>query len=200
MLKFSVFRYDTENKTLYFKNKEIKLSKQHQILLGFFLQQDGRKVTKDELIDEVWNGRVVTSNTIDQSISKLKKILSNYKEENYFETVYGQGIKFLPKVALADDEIVKKKTALKLGLVSLVTMLSLLAFIYLPKNSSVITPGFDPINTKHILVLPTNYNQLNMSTIQEQGLSDLLQSSFNNSDSEGKMIFGDSDENNTEIM
>ena len=198
--QFSGFQYDTENITLYFKNQEIKLSKQHQKLLSFFLQQDGRKVTKDELIDVVWNGRVVTSNTIDQSISKLKKVFSTYKNDNYFETVYGQGIKFLPKVTLVGHKGVKKNTTLILAIFFTVIILSVLVINNLPKHIQNNKLQFDLINTKQILVLPTNFNQLEVSDIQAQGLSDLLQSSLNNVDSEGKMIFGDREDGNEEIM
>ncbi|MFK8011701.1 MAG: tetratricopeptide repeat protein, partial [Marinicellaceae bacterium] len=139
----------------------------------------------------------------DQSVSKLKKILSSFKNENYFETVYGQGIKFLPKVSLVTEKESKKKRNIMFAAISMVAIIAIVAFLI--KYSLSIDKinkqkHIDLANSQHILVMPTNYSQLEISSLQEQGLSDLLQSTFDHSDSEGKMIFGDIQETHEEIM
>ncbi len=109
---FLKFSFDTITNELSSGKKIIVLTKQHKDLLRYYLENPNRIISKDDLIDNVWKGRVVTSNTIDQSISKLKKILSEVKEDEYFETVYGQGIKFCPKITFKDTETSKSKLPL----------------------------------------------------------------------------------------
>ncbi|MFK8012519.1 MAG: winged helix-turn-helix domain-containing protein, partial [Marinicellaceae bacterium] len=121
---FSKFIYDTNSNDLTFGKKVIELTKQHKNLLLYYLQNPNRVISKDDLIDHVWNGRVVTSNTIDQSISKLKKILSEVEENKYFETVYGQGIKFCPKISIKNE----KKSQLNIIILVSLLLLSTGAF------------------------------------------------------------------------
>ena len=116
---FSHFTFDTITNELSFGKTVIVLTKQHKDLLRYYLQNPNRVISKDDLIDNVWNGRVVTSNTIDQSVSKLKKILSECKEDNYFETVYGQGIKFCPTITIKKPSEPKSKVPILLGLIAI---------------------------------------------------------------------------------
>jgi len=95
---FSGFKLNTDKKELSYQRELVNLTKQNFQLLDYFVKNPGVVLNKDQLIENVWNGRVVADNSIDQSIYKLKKILTSVKEGNYFETVYGLGIKFLPPV------------------------------------------------------------------------------------------------------
>ncbi len=69
----------------------------HELLL-FLLVNPNKLISRDALIDHVWHGRVVTHNTIDQSILKLRKALNEQYPGDYIESVYGQGIRFLPQI------------------------------------------------------------------------------------------------------
>ncbi len=104
---FSGFKLDSDKRELSYQSKTVTLTKQNFQLLLYFVQNPNAVINKDELIKHVWNGRVVADNSIDQSIYKLKKILTSVKEENYFETVYGLGIKFLPPVETGSSEIIE---------------------------------------------------------------------------------------------
>jgi DNA-binding winged helix-turn-helix (wHTH) protein/predicted negative regulator of RcsB-dependent stress response len=97
---FSGFVLDSEKKELYFDEKTVTLTSQSYQLLYYLVKNAGDMIDKDTLINNVWNGRVVASNTVDQSIYKLKKILNTINIDNYFESKYGQGIRFLPQVNL----------------------------------------------------------------------------------------------------
>ena len=100
---FLGFTFDSTKKELYYQSKKVELTKQNYQLLYFFLENPRTIVDKDKLIKEVWMGRIVADNTIDQSIYKLKKILTSINNEKYFETIYGLGIKFLPKTTVLLD-------------------------------------------------------------------------------------------------
>ena len=96
--KFFNYYFDVDKKELYFQQEKIHLTQQNFKLLKVFLENSHKVITKDQLIKEVWNGRFVEDNTIDQAFSKLRKILNaNYPSE-YFEVGYGKGWKLLPKV------------------------------------------------------------------------------------------------------
>lgn len=105
---FSGFVLDTDKKELYFDDKLVSLTKQNYTLLLFFTQNTNTVIDRELLMKNVWSGKVVNTNTIDQAIVKLKKILLAARQEDYFENVYGHGIKFLPKVKVVTSTKYKK--------------------------------------------------------------------------------------------
>ena len=96
---FSDFEYDLNQKILTHKDEVVELTRKNHELLSYLLQNPNRLLPRDELIEHVWNGRVVTNNTIDQCILKLRKTLNASREGEYIESVYGQGIRFLPTIS-----------------------------------------------------------------------------------------------------
>ena len=96
---FSDFEYDLNQKILRYKDEVVELTRKNHELLSYLLQNPNRLLPRDELIEHVWNGRVVTNNTIDQCILKLRKTLNASREGEYIESVYGQGIRFLPTIS-----------------------------------------------------------------------------------------------------
>lgn len=135
---FSKFCLNTFTKELTYSGNSVELTKQNYELLLFFLQRKGRLASKDEIIKNVWKQRVVAENTVDKSFTKLKKILCKHKKRDYFESKYGIGIRFLPKV-----QVDKKPTNhnYKNSLMPIVLMLMLTSFGYqLFKNNQIVTP------------------------------------------------------------
>lgn len=99
---FSGFVLDTEIKALHYRSKAVPLTRQSYLLLLYLLENNTKIHTKDELVAQVWQGRIVSDNTVDQSISKLRKVLNDHRAGDYIEAVYGQGVKFVPKVSQGD--------------------------------------------------------------------------------------------------
>ncbi len=97
--QFNAFEYDATQKLLSHDEKTVEMPKKCHQLLQYLLENPNTLVTKESLIDHVWNGRVVTSNTIDQCIMKLRKVLKTACDDDYIESVYGQGIRFLPNTS-----------------------------------------------------------------------------------------------------
>ena len=124
---FSDFILNTVNKELYYKKQTITLTKQNYELLLFFIKKNGTLASKEEISSHVWKGKVVTENTIDQSITKLKKILNTCKEQPYFKTQYGLGIKFIP-------EINKKKRPINSINITLLALLLILFTVIISSN------------------------------------------------------------------
>ena len=109
---FSGFTLNSNKKELHYNNEKVVLTKQNYDLLLFFLSKDGALISKNEIIEHVWKGRVVADNTVDKSFTKLKKVLNGCKEQDYFESQYGQGMKFLPIVSIATEDTGPEKQSL----------------------------------------------------------------------------------------
>lgn len=94
---FSGFILDTEQRLLTVSNRPVQLTRQSYELLCYLVANPQRVITRDELIEHVWKGRIVADNTVDQSISKLRKSLNSAREGQYIEALYGEGFRFTPK-------------------------------------------------------------------------------------------------------
>ncbi|PSV23240.1 hypothetical protein C0W44_00170 [Photobacterium leiognathi subsp. mandapamensis] len=62
-------------------------------LLSFMAQNQGIVFTRDELIDEVWDGAVVSDQVVTQSIFELRKILKKLDEDHWIITIPKRGYK-----------------------------------------------------------------------------------------------------------
>lgn len=62
-------------------------------LLSFLAQNQGIVFTRDELIDEVWDGAVVSDQVVTQSIFELRKILKKLDEDHWIITIPKRGYK-----------------------------------------------------------------------------------------------------------
>ena len=69
-------------------------------LLRFFLDNPGRAVTREELLDDVWGLSFhLTTRSVDNQILKLRqKLESDPANPVHFRTVHGVGYKFVPHV------------------------------------------------------------------------------------------------------
>ncbi len=147
---FTVFKYDAAQKTLSHSGTPVEIPKKCHELLLFLLNNPNRLVNRDELIDHVWHGRVVTNNTIDQCILKLRKALNQNHEGDYIESVYGQGIRFLPPITTGEEKTDNKPSqAIRIQwLILVVSMAFLLLWLSLktPNDESILQAHTDPIN------------------------------------------------------
>ncbi len=79
------------------KNKEIDLTSLEVDVLRFLIQQDGKVVSRDDLLDKIWGyEKYPTTRTIDNHILKLrKKIEEDPNHPKHILTVYGGGYRFI---------------------------------------------------------------------------------------------------------
>jgi len=96
--QFKDFVLDTDLRELKHREQTLVLTKQAFDLLHYLVTHPDKIHSKDDLVTHVWQGRIVSDNTVDQSISKLRKILNSSQPADYIEVVYGQGVKFVPEV------------------------------------------------------------------------------------------------------
>jgi len=127
---FNDFTLDPKLRELKHFEQPVTLTKQGFDLLLYMVSHADQIHSKDDLVKQVWNGRIVSDNTIDQSISKLRKALNNSSQDQYIEVVYGQGVKFVPEVRQRANDSKASKPS-KIGLVlTVVMMLISVVFIH----------------------------------------------------------------------
>jgi len=70
-------------------------------LLEFFLIRPNEVVTKEAILEYVWEGRIVTENLITKSISELRKLLNeHFQEDLEIETIRNVGYRFHSKLEI----------------------------------------------------------------------------------------------------
>src|SRR5258705_9152227 len=72
-------------------------------LLLFLIENRGRLIEKDEILDAIWPGTHVTENALTREIGKLRKTLGDDpKAPKYIETVHTRGYRFIAELAEAN--------------------------------------------------------------------------------------------------
>ncbi|WP_413525503.1 winged helix-turn-helix domain-containing protein [Photobacterium phosphoreum] len=82
----------TEN-CLYKSGKNYIIEPRITKLLAFLAKHQGIVFTRDELIENVWDGAVVSEQVVTQSIFELRKILKKMDEEHWIVTIPKRGYK-----------------------------------------------------------------------------------------------------------
>jgi DNA-binding winged-HTH domains len=73
-------------------------------VLLFLLRNPQRLITKEELLDAVWNDSAVTENSLSRNIAVLRRLLGDeIREPRYIATVPTVGYRFLCDVEVAED-------------------------------------------------------------------------------------------------
>jgi serine/threonine protein kinase/DNA-binding winged helix-turn-helix (wHTH) protein len=70
-------------------------------LLMFFVRNPGEVVTKDELFEAVWPGRIVSENSLSNAIGLLRNALGD-QDQQIVKAVYGYGYRFTATVVRED--------------------------------------------------------------------------------------------------
>ncbi len=73
-------------------------------LLRFFVERPGELVTRDQLVDAIWDGRIVSDSAISARISAARSAIGdNGSEQKLIKTVPRRGFRFVAEVRALDD-------------------------------------------------------------------------------------------------
>ncbi len=94
--KFGKFVLDINSRKLTKNGKEIYLSPKEFSLLEFFLKREGRALTRDEILNQVWGYETyVTNRSVDRFITTLRnKIEPDPQNPTFIRTIRQIGYKF----------------------------------------------------------------------------------------------------------
>jgi TolB-like protein/DNA-binding winged helix-turn-helix (wHTH) protein/Tfp pilus assembly protein PilF len=101
--EFGPFRLDPVKRRLLRDGETFRLTPKAFDLLLVLVQESGRTVEKDELLERVWAGTVVEENNLNQNITALRKSLGDSRQESqYIATIPGVGYRFVAEVTKVD--------------------------------------------------------------------------------------------------
>jgi len=168
--------------------------KTFQVLL-FLLENRGRLIEKNELLDAVWKDTFVTENAMTREIAKLRKALGDDpKTPKYIQTVHTQGYRFIaeteevktkndfanprtdafvPTKKPATSRFLSVKPLAASGIIIAALLIGTIGLGYYFFYSGKMTSGAD--SKKSIAVLPLKpINTANRDEIYEIGIADSL--------------------------
>lgn len=106
--EFCEFRLDIKKRRLSRAGEIVSLTPKEFDLLFFLVENAGRAVEKEELLEKIWRGTFVEEGTLTRNISWLRKKLSAAAggETKFIETVAKFGYRFLPEVKSGERSLV----------------------------------------------------------------------------------------------
>ena len=100
IFQFGRFRVDPQARAVMKDDSPVALSRRAFDVLVYFLENPGRPVARDELLENVWPDTHVEENNLNQSISVLRKALGETTEANgCITTLPGFGYQFIAPVS-----------------------------------------------------------------------------------------------------
>ena len=96
IFQFAEFSIDTDRRELKRGNELIATEPQVFDLLVYLIEHRGRVVSKDDLIEGVWGGRIVSESTLASRINAVRRALGDSgAEQRLIRTVARKGLRFV---------------------------------------------------------------------------------------------------------
>ncbi len=104
--KFGEFWLDVTDRTLWRERSKVSLSLKAIEMLILLVENQGRTVTKAEILEKLWNNTYVEENILAVMVSSLRKALSEKKDDSRFiETVPRRGYRFVHEIEESEELI-----------------------------------------------------------------------------------------------
>jgi DNA-binding winged helix-turn-helix (wHTH) protein/predicted ATPase len=96
---FEAYELDLQRYELRSAGKLIKLEPQVFNVLVYLIQHRDRVVTKDELVEHIWSGRLVSEATLTSRVMAVRRAIGDRgREQRLIQTLHGRGYRFLAEV------------------------------------------------------------------------------------------------------
>ena len=102
---FAEFTLDAGERKLSAEGRQLTLAPKIFDTLLFLVENSGRILSKERMLNEIWEGSFVEENNLAQNISALRRLLDETKETKFIETVPKFGYRFVAPVTekVADE-------------------------------------------------------------------------------------------------
>ena len=95
---FGQFELDLATVELRAGGKAVSLEPQVFALLALLVENSERLVSKDEIIEKVWDGRIVSDAAVASRVKTARQALGDDgKSQQFIRTIHGQGYRFVAK-------------------------------------------------------------------------------------------------------
>ena len=116
LIHFADLELDLRRYELRREGRVLKLERIPMDLLVFLVQERGRLVTREEIVERIWGKDVVldTENAINTAIRKVRLVLKDDPSQpRFLETAPGKGYRFIAQAVMDKDEPVYVKPRLR---------------------------------------------------------------------------------------
>lgn len=106
MKQFGAFVFDFKQSRLLCKETKKEVEIEHKLfeLLSLFVEQPNTIISRQDILDNLWAGSLVTDNAINKLIANLRKVLcDDAKDPRYIQTVPKRGYRLISEVVLLDN-------------------------------------------------------------------------------------------------
>lgn len=99
IFRFNQITLDTAQYCLTFSGKPISVEPQVFDLLVYLVENRDRVVTRSELLDKLWEGKIVTDAALGVSLKELRKVVQDSgTKQKVIKTIHGRGYQFIAEV------------------------------------------------------------------------------------------------------
>jgi DNA-binding winged helix-turn-helix (wHTH) protein/Tol biopolymer transport system component len=99
MIRFGEFTLDREQARLSCQDKELTIEPKILELLLLFVDQPNIIISRQDILDHLWEGSIVTDNAINKLVANLRKVLTDEpKNPRYIQTVPKRGYRLICEV------------------------------------------------------------------------------------------------------
>ena len=102
--EFGPFQLQTRERLLLRNGEEVPLTPKLFDALLVLVENGGRIVEKNELLEKVWPDSMVEEGTLTKTVSMLRKILGDEGAQSYIETIPRRGYRFVAEVREVSNE------------------------------------------------------------------------------------------------
>ena len=96
---FSDYRIDTGRFEIARGTRSLSVEPQVLELLIFLIDNRDRVVSRDDLLETIWKGRVVSDTTLSSRIKSARQVIGDDgTRQQYIKTIHGRGFRFVAKV------------------------------------------------------------------------------------------------------
>src|SRR5688572_25853076 len=106
-ISFAEFKLELDRRRLLRQGEPLTINAKTFDLLTFLVENNGRVVSKDEILESVWAGQFVEEANLSVQVSALRKALGEKKDApRFLITVPGKGYKFVADLTEPTDEVI----------------------------------------------------------------------------------------------
>ena len=103
--RFGPFELDMDKIELRADGEVCRVEPQVFSLLALLVENRERLVTKDEIVEKVWDGRVVSESAVASRVKSARKVLGDDGiTQRFIKTIHGQGFRFIADAKVARTE------------------------------------------------------------------------------------------------
>jgi DNA-binding winged helix-turn-helix (wHTH) protein len=112
ILAFGQFELDTDRVELRADGAAVALEPQVFALLRYLIENRDRMVSKDEIVDAIWGGRIVSDSAVTSRIKSVRQAVGDDgRAQRIIRTVHGRGFRFVADVTTAPQVSVLQEPA-----------------------------------------------------------------------------------------